>query len=127
MSNEAYLIVSYFAAGMVCVGLGFAAYIWLGRPLQGIADSLPQKNWSRIIRRAFPLSTMLFVLSGCLSVDYYGCGERKYNEIVNDRSYINEKNAEQLSEALNGVIWSTGLWSAVLAVALGAARRRGSP
>lgn len=123
MSNEAYLIASYFAAGVVCLGLGFAAFLWLRRPMQEVADSLAQKNWSRIVRRGFPLSTMLFVVSGCLSVNYYGCEQKKYNQIVNDRSYIAKKNAEQLSEALQGVIWSVGLWSVILAVGLRASRR----
>jgi hypothetical protein len=126
MSNEAYLTVSYFAAGVICLGLGLATYFWLRRPLQGVADSLPQKNLSRIIKRGFPLSTILFVLSGCLSVNYYGCGEKSYKEIVRDRSYINKKNAEQISEALTGTIWAVGLWSVILAVALRASRRRGS-
>ncbi len=126
MSNEAYLTVSYFAAGVICLGLGFAAYFWLRRPLQEVADSLPQKNWSRIIRRGFPLSTILFVLSGCLSVNYYGCEQKTYKEIVSDRSYINKKNSEQISEALTGTIWAVGLWSAILGVALRASRRRSS-
>ena len=126
MSNEAYLIASYFGAVVLCLSLGLAAYLWLRPPLQDAADSLPQKNWSRIIRRAFPLSTILFVLSGCFSVSYYGCEQKKYNEILNDRSYITKKNAEQLSKALEGVIWSVGLWSVILAVALRVSRRRGS-
>jgi hypothetical protein len=126
MSNEAYLIVSYFGAGVICLGLGLAAYFWLRRPLQGVADSLPQKNWRQIIRRGFPLSTLLFVLSGSLSVNYYGCEQKKYNEILNDRSYITKKNTEQLSKALEGAIWSVALWSVILAVALRASRRRGS-
>jgi hypothetical protein len=124
MSNEAYLTVSYFAAGVLCLGLGPAAYFWLRRPLQEVADSLPQKNWSRIIRRGFPLSTILFVPSGCLSVDYYGCGQKIYKEIVSDRSYIIKKNAEQISDALTGTIWAVGLWSVILAIALRAPRRQ---
>jgi hypothetical protein len=123
MSNEAYLIVSYFAVGVVCLGLGLAAYLWLRRPLQRVADSLPLKNWSRIIRRDFPLSTILFVLSGCLSVNYYGCEQKKYNKILNNRSYATKKNAEQISEALKGTIWAVGLWSVILAAALRALPR----
>lgn len=126
MSNEAYLIASYFGAVVLCLSLGLAAHLWLRRPLRKVADLLPQKNWGRIIRRAFPLSTILFALSGCLSVDYYGCGQKGYKEIVSDRSYITSKNAEQISEALNGIIWGVGLWSAILVVALRTAPRPGS-
>jgi len=59
-------------------------------------------------------------------VNYYGCEQKEYNEILNDRSYITKKNAEQLSKALEGVIWGLALWSVILAVALRASRRRGS-
>lgn len=65
-------------------------------------------------------------MSSCLSVSYYGCAQKKYDEIVKDRSYITQKNAEQLSEALQGVIWSVALWSAIFAIALRTARRRDS-
>ncbi|HEV2196338.1 MAG TPA: hypothetical protein VGR55_12215 [Candidatus Acidoferrum sp.] len=123
MANETYLIVSYFAASVFCLALGLFAYLWLRRPTEEIADSLPHKNWRKIIRKGFPLSMVLFVLAEGLSVDYYGCGQKKYQGIVNDRSYITRKNAEQVSEALQGVIWSVALWSVLLAIALRAARR----
>ena len=28
-------------------------------------------------------------------MNYYGCEQKEYNEILNDRSYITKKNAEQ--------------------------------
>jgi hypothetical protein len=126
MSNEAYLIVSYFGAGVFCLLLSLAAYLWLRRPTEGIADSLLHKNWQKIIRKAFPLSTILFVLSSCLSVNYYGCQLKKYSEILNDRSYIAAKNAEQISQSLNAILWSVAVWSIILAVALLRGRRRSS-
>ena len=126
MSNETYLIVSYFGAVALCSGLGIAAYLWLRRPAEGIAGALPYENLRKIIRRGFPPSTILFALSWCLSVNYYGCGQRKYSEIVNDRSYIAKKNAEQVSEAMQGIIWSVALWSGVFAIALRATRGRSS-
>ncbi len=126
MSNNTYLIVSYFVVIGLCAGLGIAAYLWLRKPAEGIAGSLPQENFRMMIRRAFPLSTVLFALSWCFSVNYYGCEGKKYNDIVKDRSYITSKNAEQLSEALKGVIWSVTLWSAIFAIALRTTRRRNS-
>src|SRR5262247_3107695 len=126
MSNETYLIASYFDAGGLCLGIALAAYAWLRKSVAGIAGSLPQESWKRIIRKAFPLSTILFVLSSCLSVNYYGCEQKKYQEIVNDRSYIARKNAEQLSEALQGVIWSVAVWSVIFVIALQTTRRRSS-
>ena len=69
---------------------------------------------------------LAFVLAEGLSVNYYGCEQKKYQEIVNDRSYITGKNAEQLSKALQGVVWSVGLWSTLFAIALRTARRHTS-
>ena|SRR5882724_11856261 len=126
MSNEAYLIVSYFIVAVLCLLLGLAAYFWLRRPAEGIADSLPHEKWRKIIRKAFPLSTILFVLSSCLSVNYYGCQQKKYSEILNDRSYITAKNSEQIAQSLNAILWSVAVWSIVLAVALLRGRRRSS-
>ena len=124
MSNEAYLIASYFITGVLCLLLSLAAYLWLRRPTKGIADSLPHAKWGKIIRKTFPLSTILFVLSSFLSVNYYGCQQKKYSDILNDRSYITAKNSEQISQSLNAILWSVGGWSVVLAVALLRGRRR---
>lgn len=126
MSNEAYLIVSYFGANIFCLVIGVLAYLWLRRPTEEIAGSLQQKNLGKITRKAFPLSMVLFVLAEGLSVNYYGCEQKKYHDIVNDRSYITSKNAEQVSKALEGIIWSVALWSALFAIALRAARRTGA-
>lgn len=126
MSNEAYLIVSYFSVVVLCLVLSVAAYRWLRRPTDGIADSLPHEKWRKIIRKAFPLSTILLVLSSCLSVNYYGCQKKKYSEILNDRSYITAKNSEQISQSLNAIVWGVAVWSIILAVALLRGRRRSS-
>ncbi|HKW64686.1 MAG TPA: hypothetical protein VJN89_19190 [Candidatus Acidoferrum sp.] len=126
MSNEAYLIVSYSLVVPLCAALAIAAYLWLRNPAEGIAVSLPHEGLRKTIRRAFPLSTVLFALSWCLSVSYYGCSQKKYDDIVKDRSYITSKNTEQVSEALQGVIWSVALWSAIFAIALRATRGRSS-
>jgi hypothetical protein len=123
MSNETYLIVSYFGASTFCLLLGVFVYLWLRRPAEELADALPHKSWTKIIRRGFPLSMLAFVLAEGLSVNYYGCEQKKYQEIVNDRSYITGKNAEQLSKALQGVVWNVGLWSTLFAIALRTARR----
>jgi hypothetical protein len=123
MSNETHLVVSYFSVGVVCLGIALLAYLWLRQPTMGIAHSLPQENWRKVIRKAFPLSTILFVLASCLSVNYYGCAQKNYDQIVSDRSYIAAKNSEQISESLDAVVWSVAVWSIVLAVGLRSTRR----
>ena len=126
MSNDTYLVGSYFGVSAFCLASGVFAYLWLRRPTQEIADSLPHKNLAKIIRKAFPLTMVLFALAEGLSVDYTGCGQKEYRAIVSDRSYITQKNVEQVSDALEGIIENVILWSTLFAIALRTARRNGS-
>jgi hypothetical protein len=123
MSDQTYLIVSYFVACAVCIALGVVAYLWLRRPMQEVADSLRYESMKKAVRKGFPLSMILFVLSSAFSVNYYGCEQKKYDDIVKDRPYIVAKNSEEVSEALQAVIWTVGLWSVIFALTLRAARR----
>jgi hypothetical protein len=124
MDNKTYLYVSYFAVSGVCLCLGLVAWFWMKGPLQGIARAMPQKKWEGLLRRAFPLSTILFVLSACLSVNYYdGCNPISYDKIVENRDYIISKNLEQVSQSLDAIVWSISLWAFIVAVCLFAIQR----
>lgn len=129
MDNETYLKVSYTVVTCGCLALGSAAYYWLRGPIQGIARALPQENWRRIFSRGFPLSTLLFVMSASLSVNYNGgCTPIPYNRIVQDRNYIIFRNLEQISESLNFIVIGLFLWSLIVLVSLFAIRRaKGKP
>ena len=127
MDNRTYLYVSYFVVAGVCFFLGLSACLWLRRPLEGIAGAMPQNNWGSLLKRAFPLSTILFVLSACLSVSYYGgCYAISYDKIVENRDYIISKSQEQISQSLNAIVWSVALWSVIILVCL-LAIQRGKP
>jgi len=124
MDNKTYLYVSYFVVCGVCLCLGLLAWLWMRRPLAGIARALPQRKWESLLKRAFPLSTVLFVLSACLSVNYYGgCNPMSYDKIVEDRDYIISKNQEQISQSLNAIVWSVSLWAGIVLVSLLAIQR----
>jgi len=85
---------------------------------------MPQKKWQSLLRRAFPLSTVLFVLSATLSVNYYGgCNPTSYDKLVENRDYIISKNQEQISQSLNAIVWSVALWSVIILVCLLAIQR----
>jgi hypothetical protein len=124
MSNETYLLVSYFAVGMICLCLGLAAYLWLRRPLHGIFGELSHRNWGSILKKSFPLSIILFALSSCLSVNYYdGCNPIPYGKIVEDRAYIITKNREQISQTLSSIAWGVSVWGFIVLLSLMAIRR----
>jgi hypothetical protein len=124
VSNEIYLIVSYVAAGLLCLFFGLAASLWLRRPVNGIAVALPHTKWGNLLRRSFPVSLILFVLTSFLSVSYYGgFGRRPYEEIVKDRSYLTEVNQEQLSKSLDSIVFAVSLWGVIILLSLVAIRR----
>jgi hypothetical protein len=123
MGNDAFLIASYFAGGLICVCLGLAAYAWLRRPVVQIADALPQRSWGGVLKRSLPASMILFALSAFLSVKYDSCGTRSYKDILSDHSYMITKNQEQISETFSSITVAVFLWGAIILFALLAIRR----
>jgi hypothetical protein len=119
MDNKTYLNISYFVVIVICLGAAWVAYLWLRRPVEGIANALPRQNLGSFIKRAFPLSILLFVLSACLSVSYPGgCNPTPYDKIVADRAYIISKNEEQISASLHAVAIGALLWTGIIAFSL---------
>jgi len=123
MTNEQYLIVSYFCVAPVSVGIGFVAYLWLRGPLRGIAATLPWKGFRELLVRLFPAGILLPALLGFLSVSYKGCNIREYDKIIARREYLVSKNQEQISASLVHVVWAVFAWCALIAIFLAAKRR----
>lgn len=96
MSNERYLIVSYFFVGGLSIVIAMAAYAFLRHPLDGLARGFANRNLAAILKRLFPAGLVLPALAGFLSVSYRGCQEN-YASIIADRSYLVAKNQQQLS------------------------------
>lgn len=123
MTNEQYLIVSYFCVAAISVAIGFAAYSWLRAPLRGIAAALPWKALRELLSRLFPVGVILPGLLGFISVSYKGCNFQQYEKIVADRSYLVSKSQEQISASLTHVVWAVFAWCLFIAVLLAAKRR----
>ena len=102
MTNEQYLIVSYFCVAAISVAIGFAAYFWLRAPVRrGIAAALPMESGCEAyLSRLFPVGVILPGLLGFISVSYKGCNFQQYEKIVADRSYLVSKSQEQISAPL---------------------------
>lgn len=124
MSNEQYLIVSYFVAALLCCGVGLAAYGWLRRPFGGVMEWIASRHLARSLRRLFPFGLVLPALAGFLSVSYQGCGGPSYEQIVADRAFMVAKNQEQLSAGMDWVAAAVLVWAIVATVCLLAVRRK---
>jgi hypothetical protein len=123
MSNEHYLIVSYFFVGLVSLSLGVAAYRVLRRPFRAIAEAVAGNVRSALLKRTLALSMIMAAVLGFLSVSYRGCG-MSYQEIVKDRAYLVQKNREQLQGVSNWIVYAIFAWGVVVVICLVAARRK---
>jgi len=55
---------------------------------------------------------------GFVSVSYQGCGRTTYEEIVQNRSYLVEKNQEQISSVLLYVLVAVVFWDVIVLLIL---------
>ncbi len=117
MSNEHYLVVSYFVAGAVCLGVGVAAYLALAKPLAKIAEAVAEEHGSRLLKRALRLSMILAALAGFLSISYtQGC--MKYEQVVKNRDYLVRVNQLQVQSTGNWVAAAVVLWCVVVLICI---------
>jgi hypothetical protein len=117
MSNEQYLIVSYFFVGGLSIVIAMAAYACLRRPLDGLASAFPNRNLASVLKKLFPAGLVLPALAGYLSVSYYSCHE-SYESIIADRSYLVGKNQEQLSAICFFLMLAVLGWGIVVLLSL---------
>lgn len=118
MSNEEYLIVSYFIVGVVSLGLALVTYLLLQRSFHGVIKTLPSKHFFRILRNLFLMGIVLPALFGFFSVSFYSCSRQTYEEIIAERAYLVAKNQEQLSTSLFYVVIALFVWGLIIGSAL---------
>jgi len=118
MTNERYLIASYFAGAALSAGLGTIVYLFLRRPFGGVADAASGKRLSSMLKRLLPWGLLFPALLGFVSVSYQGCGRTTYEEIVQNRSYLVEKNQEQISSVLRYILVAVVFWDVIVLLIL---------
>jgi hypothetical protein len=122
MTNEQYLIVSYFLVAVVLIGMGFFTYLLLRKSFASVTEETRSRNFARVLRRLFPASIILPALVGFLSVTYYGCGKDSYASIIASRSFLMEVNQRQISTGLTWIVLSVVVWGIVVALVLATRR-----
>lgn len=122
MTNEQYLIVSYFIVAVVSAALAFLVYLLLRRSFIGVTETLRKKHLNAPLRRLFPLGLLLPALLGFVSVSYRSCDRDTYEKIVQSRSYLVAKNQEQIATALLAILIAVLLWNLVVVLILKYAR-----
>lgn len=122
MTNERYLVVSYVLCALLSVALGSLVYFFLRRPFDDVAGAASGKHLPSILKRLFPVGLVLPALLGFVSVSYSSCNRTTYEEIVQDRSYLVEKNEEQISSILLSILVAVLIWDLVIFLILKFAR-----
>lgn len=115
MSNEHYLIVSYFAIALVCLALSIASYVLLRRSFSDLTTKAPGGRFGNILRKLFLIGIVLPALAGFFSVSFRSCQKVNYDSIVKDRSYLVAKNQEQLRVSLSYVVIALLVWGTLIA------------
>jgi hypothetical protein len=126
MTNERYLIVSYFVVAALAVAVAWATWLYLRRSFRAVAQTLSEGSFSRILKAMFPAGLFLPAFLGFISVSYYGCST-SYEKIVKDRSYLIQKNQEQISSILLWIAGALLFWDLLIVFALRFARTSSQP
>jgi uncharacterized membrane protein len=113
MTNERYLAVSYFIVAGLSLGLGILAYFLLRRPFAGIANTASGKRFPMILKKLFPCGMVFPALLGFVSVSYQSCSRTTYEAILQDRSYLIQKNLQQISSVLFSILIAILFWDLV--------------
>lgn len=114
MTNDTYLVVSYFTCAALSIALGTVVYLLLRGPFAVVADAAPRKHLRSILKRLFPIGLLLPALLGFVSVSYQSCNRQTYAKIVESRRYLVEKNQEQISATLLSIVVAVLVWDAVI-------------
>jgi hypothetical protein len=114
MTNERYLIVSYFICAALSAALGTLVYLFLRRPFASIADSASGRHLAATLKRLLPFGLLFPALLGFVSVSYSSCERTTYEEIVQSRGYLVEKNQEQISSILLSILVAVLIWDVVI-------------
>lgn len=126
MSNERYLIVSYFVFAVVCPGLGVLVYYILRRPFERIAEVIFGKNSSGWLRRALMVTMTAASTLGFLGYSYNEKGCVSYEQVIAKRYSLENANVEQVQGATNWIIGTLFAWGVVVVIGLAAVRKRKS-
>ena len=124
MSNERYLIISYFVVAVVCPGLGILVYYILRRPFEGIADAIVGKNRSVLLRRALMVTMTVASTLGFLGFSYNQKGCWSYESVVGNRYFLEPASVEQVQGARDWILWTLFAWGVMVAIGLAARQRR---
>jgi hypothetical protein len=116
VTNEQYLVVSYFLVGVACLALGLATFALFRRCFEAVTKAVPGGKFGLILRKLFLAGVVLPALAGFFSVTFRSCEKHTYNAIVADRSYLIAKNQEQLGTCMLYICVALLVWALLVSI-----------
>jgi hypothetical protein len=110
LTNEQYLIVSYFVCAALSVAVTLLVYLYLRRSFAAVAGTASGKHLPAILKRLFPCGLLFPALLGFLSVSYRGCNET-YESVIAHRDFLVSVNQNQISAILFCIVVAVLFWN----------------
>jgi hypothetical protein len=116
VTNEQYLVASYFLVAAACLALGLTTYVLLRRSFEGITKAIPGGKLGLIFRKLFLVGVVLPAMAGFFSVTFRSCKKETYQAVIADRSFLIAKNQEQLGACMLYICVALLLWGLLVAI-----------
>ncbi len=110
MSNETYLIVSYFCIALLCIGIALVVLFVLWRPFLKLISYIQNRSFALLLRKIFLIGIVFPALLGFFSVSFKSCSVDSYEKIIEERSYLIQKNQEQTAASLKYITLALFVW-----------------
>jgi len=123
MSNERYLVVSYFVFAALCLGLGVVAYSILRKPFERLSDATVGSRGA-MLKRALAFSMAAAGVLGFFAFSYTQKGCVSYEQVTRNRDFLVEANVKQVQGAADWIAWTVLAWGVAVVIGLWSIRRR---
>ena len=124
MTNEQYLIASYFLVAGLCAVLAALTYGFLRRPFEVTAEFVSGGRLRAMLKKIFPVGLLLPALLAFTSIAYETCSVDTYEGVIRNRAYLVQRNQQQISRALLFLVIAVLFWDLVIVFVLKYARSR---
>ena len=127
MSNDAYLILTYFAALSASILVAAYIYVSLQDSFSALLSELLQRTSARRLGSMFSSSIWLVAILGFSSISMMSscAGIHDYADVVVDKVYVYGKARTQISAAATYLYAGLLLWGVVVSVLVVGNKKRG--
>jgi len=118
MSDNLFHITTYFATMVLSSAMGFIAYFLLYPKFKNVIKAIDKFKPFKILRSIMLWLLLIASLSGFFSISFRGCDKRTYNEIIENRQTLVDKNRKQLKVSIDRITYLLIIYAAFVAVGI---------